>query len=202
MRAIVGDAYRGLDELGRVILMLAHRFDEIGNADIQPYRAEHPREIGVRLKQFAEAGWLEKSGHGRGTRYRWPRQHPGDLFAPAAPVDEGFQHSAASSEQLAADSEHLKAGSEHLGSEQEARLAALAAPMRELGKVPKARAEQIILALCSQEWLTLRTLARLLDRVPDSLRNHYINPMLRDGRLRARVPGRPNHPGQAYRTNE
>ena len=71
LRAIFGDAYRGLDELGRVILMLAHRFDEIGNADIQPYRAEHPREIGVRPKQFVEAGWLEKSGHGRGTRYRW-----------------------------------------------------------------------------------------------------------------------------------
>ena len=90
-----------------------------------------------------------------------------------------------------------------MGSEQEARLAALAAPMRELGKMPnRAQAEQVILALCSQQWLTLRTLARLLDRAPDSLRNHYINPMLRDGRLRARVPGRPNHPGQAYMTNE
>lgn len=203
LRAIVGDAYRGLDELGRVILMLAHRFDEIGNADIQPYRAEHPREIGVRLKQFVEAGWLEKSGHGRGTRYRWPRQHLGDLFAPTTPVGEGSEHSAASSEQSTADSEHLKADSEHLSSEQEARLAALAAPMRKLGKVSnKAQAEQVILALCSQQWLALRTLARLLDRAPDSLRNHYINPMLRDGRLRARVPGTPNHPGQAYKTNE
>ena len=202
LRAIVGDAYQGLDELGRVILMLAHRFDEIGNADIQPYRAEHPREIGVRLKQFVEVGWLEKGGHGRGTRYRWPKHGRRDLFAPAAPAGEGFQHSAASSEQLTAGSEHLNKGSEHSESEQEARLTALAAPMRDLGKVPKAQAEDIILALCSREWLTLRTLARLLDRAPDSLRNHYINPMLRDGRLRARVPGKPNHPGQAYKTNE
>ncbi|HCZ14754.1 MAG TPA: transcriptional regulator, partial [Candidatus Accumulibacter sp.] len=46
LRAVVGDAYGGLDELGRVILMLANRFDEIGNADIQPYRGEHAREIG------------------------------------------------------------------------------------------------------------------------------------------------------------
>ena len=198
-----GDAYRGLDELGRVILMLAHRFDEIGNADIQPYRAEHAREIGVRLKQFVDAGWLEKDGHGRGTRYRWPKQRRGDLSVDAGGGLPSSQHKEPSSEQLAADSEHLKAGSEHLGSEQEARLAALAAPMRELGKMPnRAQAEQVILALCSQQWLTLRTLARLLDRAPDSLRNHYINPMLRDGRLRARVPGRPNHPGQAYMTNE
>jgi ATP-dependent DNA helicase RecG len=103
---------------------------------------------------------------------------------------------------LTADSEHVNGGSEHPESEQEARFAALAAPMRESRKVPKAQAEQIILALCSQQWLTLRTLARLLDRAPDSLRNHYINPMLRDGRLLARVPGKPNHPGQAYKASE
>lgn len=174
-----------------------------GRLRIQPYRAEHPREIGVRLKQFVDAGWLEKDGHGRGTRYRWPKQRRGDLSVDAGGGLPSSQHKEPSSEQLAADSEHLKAGSEHLGSEQEARLAALAAPMRELGKMPnRAQAEQVILALCSQQWLTLRTLARLLDRAPDSLRNHYINPMLRDGRLRARVPGRPNHPGQAYMTNE
>ena len=50
--------------------------------------------------------------------------------------------------------------------------------------------------------LAAAPLAGLLDRAPDSLRNHYINPMLRDGRLRPRVPGKPNHPGQAYKTNE
>lgn len=202
LRVVVGEAYSTLDELGRAILMLAHRFDEIGNAYVQPYRAEHPRDIGVRLRQFVEAGWLEKSGQGRGTRYRWPRQRRDDLFASVGTGGAGVQHPVVGSEQLTADSEHLNGGSEHPESEQEACLAALAAPMRESGKVPKAQAEQIILALCSQQWLTLRTLARLLDRAPDSLRNHYINPMLRDGRLLARVPGKPNHPGQAYKTNE
>lgn len=103
---------------------------------------------------------------------------------------------------MTAGSEHLHDGSEHPESGEEDRLTALAAPMRESGKVPKAQAEDIILALCSQQWPTLRTLAQLLDRASDSLRNHYISPMLRDGRLRARVPGSPNHPGQAYQTNE
>lgn len=72
LRSVVGDAYRSLDELGRVILMLAHRLGEISNEDIQHYRREHPRDIGVRLKQLVTANWLEKSGHGRGTRYRLP----------------------------------------------------------------------------------------------------------------------------------
>ena len=157
------------------------------------------------LSSHIDGRFLRQRGPGarrRCGRRCWPRQRLGDLFDPAAPGGEGLQHSAAGSEQLTAGSEHLNKGSEHSESEQEARLTALAAPMRELGKVPKAQAEDIILALCSREWLTLRTLARLLDRAPDSLRNHYINPMLRDGRLRARVPGKPNHPGQAYKTNE
>jgi hypothetical protein len=164
------------------------------------------------LSSHIDGRFLRQRGPGarrRCGRRCWPRQRLGDLFDPAAPGGEGLQHSAAGSEQLTAASEQLAAGSEHLdeGSEhpesgQEARLIALAAPMRESGTVPKAQAEDIILALCSQQWLTLRTLARLLDRAPDSLRNHYINPMLRDGRLRARVPGSPNHPGQAYQTNE
>ena len=103
------------------------------------------------------------------------------------------------SERLAARSEQIESGSEHLGSEQLERLKTLAAPMHDKAKVSKGLAEYTILALCADEWLSLRTMAQLLVRDPDSLRNHYINPMLRDGRLLARAPGKPNHPGQAYK---
>ncbi len=99
---------------------------------------------------------------------------------------------------MSARSEHLEHDSEHLNAEQEARLMELAAEARSKGKISKSIMELTILELCNNEWLSLRTLARLLGRDPDSLRNHYINPMLRDGRLQARVPGKPNHPNQAY----
>jgi ATP-dependent DNA helicase RecG len=104
-----------------------------------------------------------------------------------------------SSEQIEPGSEHLEYDSEHLNVEQEVRLMELAADARSKGKIPKSIMELTILELCNNEWLPLRTLARLLGRDPDSLRNHYINPMLKDGRLQARVPGKPNHPNQAYK---
>lgn len=193
LRAVVGDAFSALDELDRVILMLAHRFGDICNTDVQPYRHEHPREIGFRLKRFVEQGWLGKAGgHGRGTRYRWPKEGIGDLF-------EGDLGEARSSEHLPASSEHYSPSSKHLEAEQTEQLLALAAPVREKPKVAKDLVEETILALCSEDWRTLRTLAELLGRDADSLRNHYINPMLRDGRLVARVPGKPNHPNQAYK---
>ena len=173
--------------------MLAHRFGEICNADVQPYRHEHPRDIGVRLKRFVEQGWLEKAGgHGRGTRYRWPKEGIGDLFEGG--LDEG-----GGSEHLPASSEHYGPSPEHFESEQTEQLLALASPVREKARVAKELVEETILALCSEDWRTLRTLAGLLGRDADSLRNHYINPMLRDGRLVARVPGKPNHPNQAYK---
>ncbi|MDD3608980.1 MAG: ATP-binding protein [Halothiobacillaceae bacterium] len=178
----------------RVILMLAHRFGDICNADVQPYRHEHPRDIGVRLKRFVDLGWLEKAGgHGRGTRYRWPAGGA-DLV--------GRDQEAQGSEHLPASSEHSGADSEHLEVEAFEALRARAAPVRETGKLSRELVEETLLAICSESWLSLRTLAELLGRSPDSLRNHYINPMLRDGRLVARVPGKPNHPNQAYRTTQ
>lgn len=201
LRLVVGDAYRTLDELGRVILMLANRFGEVGNEDIQHYRREHSRDIGTRLGQMATSGWLEKTGHGRGTRYRWPMTRNLGLFDTIPNVVVDSEQSAASSEHIALESEHLKPGSEHLSSEQEDKLLQIAADVRGKGKVPKSLMESTILSLCEEDWLSLRTLARLLNREPDSLRNHYITAMLRDGRLQARVPGKPNHPNQAYRKN-
>ena len=103
------------------------------------------------------------------------------------------------SEHLRSSSEHLRGSSEHLGSEHEAYLLRLAAPARDKGKVPRALMESTILALCHGRWLSLRELARLLDREVDTLRNHYIRAMLDDGRLEARVPGNKTHRNQAYR---
>jgi ATP-dependent DNA helicase RecG len=206
LRSVVGDAYGSLDELGRVILMLAHRFGEVGNEDIQPYRDEHPREIGGRLKELVSAGWLEKTGHRRGTRYRWPQSGSPDLFAtlPSEPLDSEHlaprsEHLSVDSEHLAPRSEHLSVNSEHLAVEQNPQLLQLAAEVRAKGKVPRAAMEAVLLELCEVQWLSLRELGSLLNRDSNSLRNHYINAMLLDGRLEARVPGKPNHPNQAYR---
>jgi ATP-dependent DNA helicase RecG len=109
------------------------------------------------------------------------------------------EHLTSSSEHLISSSEHLDGNSEHLDFEKENKLLLLATPVREKGKVSKDLMESTILILCQEDWLSLRTLARLLNREPDSLRNHYINAMLLDGRLEARVPGKRNHPNQAYR---
>ena len=91
-RALVGHAYAGLTELERIILMLAHRFGDVRNSDVQPYRCEHPREIGDRLKYLVDhdgqrrdrafqasshSAWVEirQVERRRNGRTRWPNQY-------------------------------------------------------------------------------------------------------------------------------
>lgn len=126
---------------------------------------------------------LKKYGQGRGSRYRLEElSEGGDLFAQ-------------SSEHLPKSSEHYDLDSEHYN-----QLEAIANPVKEKGRANKELVRSIILNLCSVRYLTLRTLSDLLQRKPDSLRNHYINPMLKEGLIVLRYPNNPNHPQQGYKT--
>ncbi|MEN8264614.1 MAG: RNA-binding domain-containing protein [Nitrospirota bacterium] len=183
LKVIVGSAYTALTEIDRLALVLAHRFGKISNADIKQYRREHSREIGERLKYLVYKGWLSTSGQGRGMRYQLAMSEEStDLFS------QRFEH-------LEGRSEHLESNSEHYK-----KLITIANPVREKRRVNKELVQSTILTLCSDEYLTLRTLANLLHRTPDSLRNHYINPMIKEKKLNLRYPDNPNHPQQGYKT--
>jgi len=87
--------------------------------------------------------------------------------------------------------------SEHLNT-----LLIIAEQVRTAGKAPKEHVESTILQLCDGRYLTLEELSSLLNRSKDSLRNHYINPMLQDGRIEQKYKNVPTHPNQKYRTVE
>ncbi len=190
LREIVGDNYCELTELDRIILVLAHQFGDICNTDIQVYRREHPRDIGECLKRLVNKGWLQSSGRGRGTHYILVNQSQSDLYSLIS-----------SSEHYELNSEHYEPSSEHyeLSSEHYERLEDIAAPVREKGRADKQVVEQVILELCSEHYLSLRTLAELLGRTPNSIRIHYVKPMLERGLLNLQYPEQPHHSQQAYK---
>ncbi len=199
IKEIVGDAYSYLPELDRIILVLAHRFEKIGNADIKLHRNEHPREIGERLKYLVQQGFLKSSGHGRGTHYSLQGRTVPDLFTE---LEASSEHKKISSEHKKISSEHKDISSEHkeINSEHYAHLISLAESIRNKQRTAPGQVKSVIMQLCADEFLSLRTLAELLNRVPDSIRNHYIKPMLKEGLLEARYPVQHNHPQQAYKT--
>ncbi|MDR5862680.1 hypothetical protein QC758_06875 [Halomonas campisalis] len=175
----------------------------------------HPRDLSQLLSGLVEKGLMLRDGAGRGTVYFLPDAHLEDVFMELEMADGG---SGSSSEPLEASSEPLDVSSGLLGvssgplgissgplgisSGPWEELQELARPVAEKGKAPKAKVEEVILALCCRRPLRLDELTRLLNRSAESLRKHYLQPMVRARRLKLLYPTKPNHPHQAYITEE
>jgi len=67
---LIGEEYRDLNKLQRLILIMAHQFSSVKNEEITSYTTEHPRDVGEVLRQMVNKGWLLSNGIGRGMNYR------------------------------------------------------------------------------------------------------------------------------------
>ena len=101
----------------------------------------------------------------------------------------------------AGNSQHYEENSQHKHAEgmDHDSLRTLAAPIRSRQRARPEEVRAVILALCSENYLSLRELAELLGRQPASVQNHYLTPMLKEGVLVQRYSNNPNHPNQGYR---
>lgn len=188
----VADPQKVLDEHGRMMSIL----------DI------HPRDLSQLFAGLVDKRLVLRNGAGRGTVYFLPDAHLEDIFTELQ-MAEGV--ASASSEPLDVSSGPLESSSGPLGvssgplgasSGPWEELRVLAEPVATKGKAPKAKVEGVILALCSRRPLRLDELTRLLNRSAESLRKHYLQPLVRARRLKLLYPTKPNHPDQAYVAEE
>jgi predicted HTH transcriptional regulator len=77
-------------------------------------------------------------------------------------------------------------------------LEAMAHEPRAKAKLERETIIAVILALCQRHFVTLRCLAALVNREPESLRNHYLTGLVKERRLALAFPTTPNHERQAY----
>jgi ATP-dependent DNA helicase RecG len=110
-------------------------------------------------------------------------------------------HSGLDSEHSGLDSEHSGLDSEHsvLNADDQL-LFAIAEPIRSQGRSDPQLLRDIVLQLCSGRYLSLRQLAKFLGRSSETVRTHYIAPLVLEGLLELRYPNQPKHSQQAYRT--
>jgi hypothetical protein len=81
------------------------------------------------------------------------------------------------------------------------RLEALAAEPRSKGKVSREKMIAVVLALCAKHFITLRCLADLVNRKPDTLRDQYLTGLVQERKLSLAFPKTPTHERQAYCTS-
>ena len=80
---------------------------------------------------------------------------------------------------------------------------ALMERIKKLGKrAASSEIKSLIIDLCSFNPFSLSQLAQLLNRNMRALRYHYINPLLKQGKLFYTIPEMLNHPNQKYTTKK
>ncbi|MFN5515448.1 MAG: RNA-binding domain-containing protein [Cyanobacteriota bacterium] len=197
LKGIVGEGYGQLDELDRLILVLSHKVGEVSNLDIQHYRPEqHPRDIGDRLRYLVEQGWLLQKGRCRGTRYYLPSEAP--IAPPKSPSTESCDPSSDAydpSTESCDPSSDAYDPSTHLGTDLQQLCEKISNQKR--SNVDEIR--NVILRLCSKNYLTKQEFGQILNKNPDYLRKLYLAPLVSEGLLQYKYPNKPTDENQAYK---
>ncbi|WP_457809121.1 ATP-binding protein [Kushneria sp. EE4] len=202
-----------LTDKERLILVTASIEKAVDHRRMMAIIDVHPRDLSQLLSGLVDKGLMLRNGAGRGTVYFLPDAHLDDMI-----TELMLDSNAAAPRSKAAETASLDNSSGPLGSSSGPlgsssgpldiapslwkQLSTLAAPVASTGKASRVKVEETILLVCSHHPLRLEDLTRLLNRSADSLRKHYLKPLVRARKLKLLYPTKPNHPGQAYMTEE
>lgn len=215
----------GFDALGRdERLTLAAVASEkvITHARVRELTGLHPFDATRLLQNLVRDAFLELHNPGRGAVYCLPGAaipKPEEVFGAGSEQYDGrsahlesssahFPESASgSAEQRDTDgcllSDQLDApvidSLDRLTPEFRAGLEKIAADPRTKGRISSEAMRQAILAVCNGHYVALSSLAELLNRDTDALRQQHLKPLAKEGKLRLAFPTAPTHAKQAYR---
>jgi hypothetical protein len=225
LRALFGARFDSMEQNARLTLAAAASEKVITHARVREMTGLHPFDATRLLQEAVEQGFLESHNPGRGAVYCLPGA---GIPTPEEVFGAGSEQSAASSAHLTDSSAHLPGSEtsstderdddgcllseqldapvidslERLKPEFRAFLEKIAAAPREKGKIGVAEMRSVLLALCKGHFVALGSLAALVDRDPDALRQQHLKPLTREGKLRMAFPTAPTHARQAYRAVE
>ena len=209
------DAQLSSDEAKALIVV--REAGAMDNANFRALTKVDTLAASAALRRLRDAGLLAQKGRGSATYYV-PTERLGLGIVPGNPGGLSSKPEALSSnpEALSSNPEALSSKPEALSSnpldaENEAARTALLDDMpgslaARLGAVgrrhPPQQIQALVLALCTLRAWPVDDLARVLRRNPEVVRQSYLRPLMRDGRLVMTRPEQPNDPQQTYRAAE
>lgn len=159
------------------------------------------------LRRLRDAGLLAQKGRGSATYYV-PTESLVDKGLSSNPVPLSSESEGLSSNPPALSSDLESLSSNPLGKFDEALRSqlldgisgALAAKVGALGqRHPPQEVRDVVVALCQVRAWRADELSTVLRRNPEVVRQNYLRPLMREGRLTMTNPQEPNDPQQAYR---
>jgi predicted HTH transcriptional regulator len=218
-----GALFDRLDYTGRLIMATAAIERVVTHNRLLEICDAHSHDLTLLLAQLVKQGLLDSDGKSRGTVYFLPGDllpTPEDVF-PLSNIRSSSEYSQLSSEQLENSSEY-KTSSE-VSRDEFGRFIStqISHPIvddldaltldflisleqrsiepQQQSKLSSEKMKQVILSLCQEHFMSLASLAKLVNRNPDALRQQYLKPMTKDGHLGLAFPTTPTHEKQAYR---
>jgi|SRR5690554_142681 len=219
----LGNRFKELDRNEQIVLVTNWLEEVVTHERLMQVLDIHSRDLTLMLEKLVRDGLLIRQGTGRGCHYELSIGSPkqGDIWtASKAPHPEDMKssdkvesssYSGENSSPKSANSSYNDENSSHskeseqpgdeplLDEELWAKLSKIAEPISRTKRTSdRSIMEDVILKLCEQHALNGRQLAALLGRNSTSIRNNYLSPLVKSGRLRLTHPERINHPQQAY----
>lgn len=225
LRKAFGARFDQLEQNQRLTLAAAASEKVVTHARVREMTGLHPFDVTRLLQALVQEGFLEGHNPGRGAVYCLPGAAiptPEEVFGASS------EQSAGSSAHLPGNSAHLPAptsGSaeqrdadgcllsdqldapaidslDRLKPELRTELEKIAVEPRTKGKISADAMRQAILTVCKGHYVALSSLAELVNRDPDALRQQHLKPLAKEGKLRLAFPTAPTHAKQAYRAAE
>jgi hypothetical protein len=231
LKSSFGSKFDTLGQNERLTLAAAASERVVTHARVREMTALHPFDLTRMLQDLVRDGFLEVHNSGRGAVYCLPGAalpKPEEVFgdgseqslSSSAHLTDRSAHltdrSAHLTENAKAD-EHRDADGRLLADQLDApvidslekltpsllaKLENLAIEPRTKGKLPVETMKEVVLAICSGQYVTLTCLSKLVDRDSDAFRQQYLKPLTKDGKLQLAFPTAPTHAMQAYRSAE
>ncbi|MDZ7818753.1 MAG: putative DNA binding domain-containing protein [Aliarcobacter sp.] len=197
---IYGDRFKKLDNTKRVILATAYLEKVVNHSRLNGIIDEHAHDISNILKQLVEDKFLNSDGIGRGKVYFLPTRNfniPNDFTFEGSDISTQAPDISTQAPDISPD---IVSNLEMLKFDEKKMLEEISYEISVTPRIKdKGELQRVILEICSNKYISLTILSQLLNRSSDSLRKHYLNPMVKNGILVRAYETKPNHPNQAYK---
>ena len=196
---IYGDTFKKLDNTKRVILAKSYLEKIVNHSRLNEIIDEHSHDISNILKQLVEDKFLNSDGIGRGKVYFLPTRSFN------TPNDFTFESSDISNQgpDISNQGPDIISNLKMLDSDEIKILENISYEISVTSRIQdQNKLEKVILEICSKKYISLTVLSQLLNRSSDSLRKHYLNPMVKNRDLIRAYETKPNHPNQAYKISK
>lgn len=226
LRAHFRDDFDTLEQNAQLALAITLSEGRLTHARLSELSRQHPSDVSKILRALVEREILTLTGSGRGAVYRFAQvaaTSPDDVFgdgssttrAPSSTINGEsstisrgrYTTSPGGKSQERDEFGRLRTKQfplpfvdsiEVLDAEFLRSLEALAAVPRANKRMERSDLEEVILLLCTAQFITIRVLAAVVNRGERTLRQDYLWKLCREKRLRRAFPDTPNHEKQAY----